>query len=89
MDDQEFPWEEVEASRNDTRLQAGQSSEDFRRECGSEVKCPSCLRPASELTWIYFSSPPWTWKMLCGREGWLVVCDNCHLQVKFFCTIMN
>jgi hypothetical protein len=51
--------------------------------------CPGCDRPESELTWLYFSSPAWTWRRLCGRAGWLVLCRPCHLQVDFFLERMN
>lgn len=78
-----FPWEDVEAARADTKLQ-----EDVRRDepfDGTGV-CPRCGDP---LTWVYFSSPAWTWRALCGRAGWLGLCDRCHLQVDFKLTMMN
>jgi hypothetical protein len=52
-------------------------------------KCPGCGRSASELSWVYFSSPAWTWEQLCGRAGWLVICRPCHLQVEHFLVEMN
>ena len=29
------------------------------------------------------------WEHLCGRAGWMTVCDRCHLQVDFFREAMN
>jgi hypothetical protein len=26
---------------------------------------------------------------LCGRAGWMAVCDSCHRQVKFVCEMLN
>lgn len=98
-----FPWPDVEASANDEELQrrhrshgqsqapailnlSGRTESDVRANARN---CPGCGRPASELTWLYFSSPAWTWQQLCGRAGWLVVCTPCHLQVDFFLELMN
>lgn len=47
---------------------------------------PRCQQP---LTWIYFSSPAWTWSKLCRRAGWLGICDPCHIQVEFDLVVMN
>ena len=33
--------------------------------------------------WVYFSSPPGTWKKMCGREGWYVF-DYEKLKSKAF-----
>lgn len=39
--------------------------------------------------WIYFRSPQWTWKNLCGRAGWYVI-DGQNLKIKAFIkTVMN
>jgi hypothetical protein len=51
--------------------------------------CPQCGKSPEKLTWIDFSSPPWTWKHLCGRAGLLSVCRDCHIQVDFICESMN
>jgi hypothetical protein len=51
--------------------------------------CPVCNNPSEDLTWIYFASPRWSWKKLCRRAGWLTVYDDCHVQVQFFCDVMN
>ncbi len=51
--------------------------------------CPSCATPPANLEWFYYSSPASTWAKMCGRAGWLTVCDECHLQVDFFVELMN
>lgn len=97
-----FPWSDVEASAADEQLQAqhhsqGQRSAPAILSLGSSSgpgdraarDCPGCGRPSSELNWIYFSSPAWTWQQLCGRAGWMTVCWPCHLQVDFFLSVMN
>ena len=98
-----FPWADIEASANDEKLQRTHQSHGqtqapanltFFGESEAEVRprarnCPGCGRPGSELTWLYFSSPAWTWQELCGRAGWLAVCEPCHLQVEFFLERMN
>lgn len=78
-----FPWADVDVSRADTELQNAALQESPHTHDGA---CPRCQRP---LNWIYFSSPPWTWEQLCGRAGWLSLCDPCHLQVKFDLVLMN
>lgn len=98
-----FPWADVKASAKDETLQRTHESRNQSQAPAmltfagvSEVElrararnCPGCDRPESELTWLYFSSPAWTWRRLCGRAGWLVLCRPCHLQVDFFLERMN
>jgi hypothetical protein len=84
-----FPWDDVDAARNDAGLQAEHDSEGAHRHYGSRVTCPKCSRSEDELVWFYFRSPEWTWKNLCGRAGWLAVCDPCRTQAAFFIEIMN
>ena len=70
-----FPWGDVEACMNNVIPAA------YRL-----TSCPKC---GKELRWIRFCSPAWTWQQLCGREGPLAICENCHKQVYFFCEMMN
>lgn len=92
-----FPWEDVDASSRDLELQRahtppwtssapGQLAVDLLNHA---KRCPGCDRAPSELTWIYFSSPAWTWEQLCGRAGWLGLCPCCRMQVEFFMDVMN
>ncbi len=53
------------------------------------MACPRCGRGGHTLTWLYFRSPMWTWVELCGRAGYLAVCEPCRVQVAFYCTLLN
>jgi hypothetical protein len=79
-----MPWEDVDACRR--RRIPRELREKLRR---SPATCPQCGHGADGLRWIHFRSPEWTWQHLCGREGWLAVCDACRLQVEFHVTMMN
>lgn len=52
----------------------------------SETICPEC---GEKCIGLYFLSPPWSWKALCGRGGHMVICPNCPKMVEFGLTIMN
>ena len=79
-----MPWKDVDACRR--RRIPREVREQLRR---SPATCPQCGQGADRLRWIHFRSPEWTWQHLCGREGWLAVCDACRLQVEFHVTLMN
>ena len=53
------------------------------------MACPDCGAAPAGQAWFYFESPAWTWDHLCGRAGWMTVCDPCHRQVNFFLEILN
>ena len=86
-----FPWEDVEQSRNDKRLQGEHPlAEGQNRYAAFAKPCPKCHATANMLSWFYFESPAATWgEDLCGRAGWMTVCDRCHVQVDFFCEEMS
>jgi len=85
-----FPWPDVDASRRSGSLQRRHDPASAQAQYGPRARpCPACHRPASELSWFYFNSPRRTWQQLCGRAGWMVVCDHCHRQVAFFTEVMN
>jgi hypothetical protein len=96
-----FPWEDVDACRVSPPSDASAPAilvlspaaegldEAKRRYMPSAVPCSKCGAAPEQLTWIHFISPAWTWEMLCGRAGWLTVCERCHLQVDFFTESMN
>jgi hypothetical protein len=85
-----FPWEDVDASRRKARLQRKHSVADAQQRYLESAKaCPKCSAPPGELAWFYFESPRWTWDCLCGRAGWMTVCDSCQVQVDFFLEILN
>ena len=85
-----FPWEDVEASRRDERLQR-RHARDLRNAMGEfkGTSCAGCGRPAAELACFYFESPDETWAQLCGAGGWMRVCDACRRQVEFVYRIQN
>jgi len=88
MDGEFFPWADVDAARSDAALQAGREASAMRGGIDRTVKCPRC-GSGDQITWLYFRSPAWTWQSLCGRAGWMAVCDGCRHQVTFSCTVMN
>lgn len=91
-----FPWEDVDACRGRLPPPNMLPSQN-RRGLAHLVRrlrrrgrgCPKCKRPPAAMTWIYFRSPGWTWSRMCGREGWLNVCDHCRLQLQFHLLVMN
>jgi hypothetical protein len=88
--DQELPWEDVDASRGNRRLQKRHLlPEDLNSHFATARPCPKCHSPADALSWFYFRSPKETWPMACGCAGWMAVCDRCHIQVNFFIEAMS
>lgn len=49
-------------------------------------RCPRCGH--SRLR-IYFHSPRWTWAMMCGVAGDMVICLECKIQAVFHETMRN
>ena len=89
-DNFKFPWEDIEAALRDRSLQAEHPVEQVREDLLSDARpCPKCGRGPESLTWFYFSSPPDTWELLCGRAGWMTICDPCQEEVDFFLEMMN
>jgi hypothetical protein len=89
-DDDQFPWEDVEAARQNHRLQREHPVAAGQQIYAAKAKpCPQCHAAAGQLSWFYFDSPAETWEHLCGRAGWMTVCDRCHVQVDFFCEVLN
>ena len=81
-----FPWEIVEQSLQDPQLEQFQGvKEEYLVEAKS---CPNCEAPPDELRWVYVQEAPQPSERPGAhshREGYLLVCDKCHLQVDFFC----
>lgn len=71
-----FPWEDVAVS--------------VKRQKKNPIiidhKCDKC---GNNTVAVYFVSPAWTWKKLCGRAGYLIICPHCVRQMEFFCSYMN
>lgn len=82
-----FPWQDVESSLG---CPPSPLSVDQRKILELHAgPCAKCGRPAAELEWVYFISPPWTWGKLCGQAGWMAVCRRCPEQVAFFAQRVN
>ncbi len=82
-----FPWGDVYVSKY-----IGPSIP-FEPNYGIQP-CPKCvaegeLESSDNLVWVYFRSPDWTWRKMCGREGYLSICTKHKRQVDFICTRMN
>lgn len=89
-DEERFPWQDADAARKNTRLQRRHDvSEAHEHYLSAARSCPRCAAAPGELTWFYFESPKWTWENLCGRAGWMTVCDPCRVQVDFFMEVLN
>ena len=71
-----FPWEDVYASMK----------KEPEKVAVTRVACPDC---GKSLVKLYFSSPDWTWRQLCGRAGAMLVCPSCGTQEDFTLEIMN
>lgn len=71
-----FPWNDV----------IGSMIEHPKKIRVLEALCPDCGEKYVEL---YFSSPDWTWRQLCGRAGTMTICCHCPKQVDFRLEIMN
>lgn len=80
--DQYFPWEVVEQSLRDPLLERYQGvKQEYLVEARS---CPKCEAPPEELRWIYVREAPDPLGVTQSREGYLLVCDKCRIQVDFF-----
>jgi hypothetical protein len=89
-EEEHLPWEDIEASRHKNSVQRGRDSKAAKGAYGAIAhSCPNCQKPPDALAWFYFDSPSRTWADLCGRAGWITVCDECKRQVDFFCEVMN
>jgi hypothetical protein len=62
-DAEEYPWEHVNASRKNERLQRRHSVSAAKERYLIRAKsCPKCGAQADGLAWFYFDSPLETWK---------------------------
>lgn len=82
-----FPWEDVYACRDNG--EASEKNEIKNRLRNIIQPCPSCQKTIEDLEVLYFESPPETWRMMCGRAGWMVACFHCKKQIWFELCIMN
>ena len=57
-DDDQFPWEDVEAARKNQRLQREHPLAEGQQIYAAKAKaCPQCHTAAGQLSWFYFDSP--------------------------------
>lgn len=52
-------------------------------------KCPYCNNDKQNFLFKHFRTPQWTWNCLCGREGYEVMCGDCHKSIDTVVTILN
>lgn len=71
-----FPWRDVLASM---------CIRPWRTNIKAEV-CPKCGHHTLSL---WFCSPTWTWRQLCGRAGNMTICPHCLKQMDFQLIVMN
>jgi len=83
-DDGQYPWDDVGSSRMNKKLQKEHPAAEAQKYIKIAGSCPKCGKTPKDLEWFYFSSPEETWGWLCGSEGWMAVCNECHLQVNYF-----
>jgi hypothetical protein len=92
-DELPFPTEDVEASRRDKQLQQRhrlEALDEATRQAMEQARQDALLSGSGPGTqWVYFRSPPLTWELLCGREGWLLFDPDSGVQHKFILTTMN
>ena len=86
----EFPWQDLEASRRNKRLQQKYPADAARRQYLARAnQCLKCGRQPDQLAWFYFRSPNSTWETECGTAGWMLVCDRCNRQVDYFAEVIS
>lgn len=89
-DGSDLPWADVDSSRRNLRLQRRHSVPEAKSKYLPDAhRCPRCRTLPEALNWFYFSSPNETWPALCGCAGWLIVCDQCRIQVDFFIEVVS
>ena len=83
-DDDQFPWRMSKRWKNQWLQREHPVAEGLGIYAAKAKACPRCHTAAGQLIWFYFDTPSEMWEHLCGRAGWMTVCDRCHLQVGFF-----
>lgn len=48
-----------------------------------------CKHCGKRIVSLYYKSPEWTWKEMCGRAGLLYICPYCKEDDHFDCETMN
>ncbi len=65
--------------------------EDLIPDPGKRITCWHCHWEGTrrEAICSEVCTPPSTWAMLCGREGWEWSCPRCHYMIDSFYTRMS
>jgi hypothetical protein len=84
-----FPWTDVDACRGASSPSHFSSARPRPHGDDTLEGCHGCGRPATQLEWLCFSSPGWTWRRLCGRAGWMGICADCRYQIHFFMDVLS
>ena len=71
-----YPWKDVLASM-------------YLRPERVNILKTTCSDCGKRMFRLYFSSPGWTWRHLCGRAGTMTICISCPKQESFILEIMN
>lgn len=84
--EQPFPKDDVVASMNDSKLQK-EIKKPSLLQYHHPINCSECK--GNNFEWIRFVSPDYTWKALCGRDCWLLICKDCKKQYEQIIRILN
>ncbi len=88
-----FPDEDVAACVSDAELQRAHFLEDVTGPYAPEMEemrqRALALGASTATYWLYFQSPPRTWRAECGREGWLLHDPESGCQHEFVMTAMS
>lgn len=95
-------WEKIKAKLNEPDpmtlselIEAFASHPDIQdslKEYPDKVFWPKdkvCKHCGKRIISLYYESPEWTWKEMCGRAGLLYICPYCKEDDHFDCETMN
>lgn len=79
-----WPWEEL----GDNLIEYSSGHPCYYRHLPVRTiyRCPICHK---RLHKVYYRSPDWTWRSLCGNEGELFYCPHCKIQWQYHCIGLN
>jgi hypothetical protein len=74
------PWSCLEMARGKAP-EINYRAEDYLRIA---IPCPICDTPPDRLAWIFLTPQECAEIFVEGFEGWVTVCNQCHLQINNF-----
>lgn len=84
--DHPYPAEDVASSMADKEMQSrDRLSSMFKYHHPEE--CSEC--GSKYFKWIRFISPKESWEMQCGRDAWLLICEDCKKQYEQVINLMS